>query len=85
MPHKRNPVLTENITGLAGMVRAYVTPALENVVPSCVSAPPGRASPCGQLPGTEWLIRAEAGEQVELLPADRDACVGAVAVLCLPG
>jgi adenylosuccinate lyase len=32
MPHKRNPVLTENITGLSRMVRAYVTPALENVV-----------------------------------------------------
>src|SRR6187551_3217058 len=32
MPHKRNPVLTENITGLARMVRAYVTPAMENVV-----------------------------------------------------
>ncbi len=32
MPHKRNPVLTENITGLARMVRGYVTPALENVV-----------------------------------------------------
>ncbi|ABE63351.1 Adenylosuccinate lyase [Nitrobacter hamburgensis X14] len=32
MPHKRNPVLTENITGLARMVRAFVTPALENVV-----------------------------------------------------
>ena len=32
MPHKRNPVLTENITGLARMIRAYVTPALENVV-----------------------------------------------------
>ncbi|MFL5238973.1 MAG: adenylosuccinate lyase [Rhizomicrobium sp.] len=31
MPHKRNPVLTENITGLARMVRAYVTPALEDV------------------------------------------------------
>ncbi len=35
-------------------------------------------------PGTEWLIRAEAGEPVELLPADREACVGAVAVLCAP-
>jgi adenylosuccinate lyase len=32
MPHKRNPVLSENVTGLARMVRAYVTPALENVV-----------------------------------------------------
>ncbi|HWW47602.1 MAG TPA: adenylosuccinate lyase [Xanthobacteraceae bacterium] len=32
MPHKRNPVLTENITGLARLVRGYVTPALENVV-----------------------------------------------------
>jgi adenylosuccinate lyase len=31
MPHKRNPVLSENITGLARVVRAYVTPALENV------------------------------------------------------
>ena len=31
MPHKRNPVLTENLTGLARMVRAYVMPALENV------------------------------------------------------
>jgi adenylosuccinate lyase len=32
MPHKRNPVLSENLTGLARVVRAYVTPALENVV-----------------------------------------------------
>jgi adenylosuccinate lyase len=32
MPHKRNPVLSENVTGLARIVRAYVTPALENVV-----------------------------------------------------
>ncbi len=31
MPHKRNPVLSENLTGLARIVRAYVTPALENV------------------------------------------------------
>ena len=31
MPHKRNPVLTENLVGLSRMVRAYVTPALENV------------------------------------------------------
>jgi adenylosuccinate lyase len=32
MPHKRNPVLSENITGLARMVRAYALPAMENVV-----------------------------------------------------
>jgi adenylosuccinate lyase len=32
MPHKRNPVLTENLTGLARMVRAFAAPALENVV-----------------------------------------------------
>ena len=31
MPHKRNPVLTENLTGLARMVRSAVVPALENV------------------------------------------------------
>jgi adenylosuccinate lyase len=31
MPHKRNPVLTENLVGLSRMVRAYVTPALEDV------------------------------------------------------
>ncbi len=31
MPHKRNPVLSENIVGLARMARAYVVPALENV------------------------------------------------------
>jgi adenylosuccinate lyase len=31
MPHKRNPVLTENLTGLARMVRGYALPALENV------------------------------------------------------
>lgn len=31
MPHKRNPVLTENLTGLARLVRMSVTPALENV------------------------------------------------------
>jgi adenylosuccinate lyase len=31
MPHKRNPVLSENLTGLARLVRGMVTPALENV------------------------------------------------------
>jgi adenylosuccinate lyase len=31
MPHKRNPVLSENVVGLARMVRAYVTPAMEDV------------------------------------------------------
>ena len=31
MPHKRNPVLTENLTGLARLVRSAVTPAMENV------------------------------------------------------
>jgi adenylosuccinate lyase len=31
MPHKRNPILTENLTGLARLVRSSVTPALENV------------------------------------------------------
>ena len=31
MPHKRNPVLTENMTGLARMVRAFTLPAMENV------------------------------------------------------
>lgn len=32
MPHKRNPVSSENLTGLARLVRSYVTPALENAV-----------------------------------------------------
>jgi adenylosuccinate lyase len=31
MPHKRNPVLSENVTGLARMVRSYAIPAMENV------------------------------------------------------
>ena len=31
MPHKRNPILSENLTGLARMVRSYVMPALENI------------------------------------------------------
>jgi len=31
MPHKRNPILSENITGLARLLRSYVTPALENI------------------------------------------------------
>jgi len=31
MPHKRNPILTENLTGLARMVRSYSIPAMENV------------------------------------------------------
>ncbi|WP_375676892.1 adenylosuccinate lyase [Bartonella sp. AP88XZML] len=31
MPHKRNPILTENLTGLARMVRAFALPAMENV------------------------------------------------------
>ncbi len=31
MPHKRNPILSENLTGLARMVRSHLTPALENV------------------------------------------------------
>lgn len=32
MPHKRNPILSENVTGLARIIRSSVTPALENVV-----------------------------------------------------
>ena len=32
MPHKRNPVLSENLTGLSRIIRAAVTPALENIV-----------------------------------------------------
>ena len=32
MPHKRNPVLSENLTGLSRVIRAAVTPALENIV-----------------------------------------------------
>lgn len=32
MPHKRNPVSSENLTGLARLLRSYITPALENVV-----------------------------------------------------
>ena len=31
MPHKRNPILTENLTGQARMIRSYALPALENV------------------------------------------------------
>ena len=31
MPHKRNPILSENLTGLARMIRSYVQPSLENV------------------------------------------------------
>ena len=31
MPHKRNPVLSENLTGLARLIRSYVIPAMENV------------------------------------------------------
>ncbi|MDA1131699.1 MAG: adenylosuccinate lyase, partial [Proteobacteria bacterium] len=31
MPHKRNPILTENLTGLARVVRAAVAPAMENI------------------------------------------------------
>ncbi len=32
MPHKKNPILSENLTGLARLVRSYVFPALENIV-----------------------------------------------------
>ncbi|NQY82640.1 MAG: adenylosuccinate lyase [Alphaproteobacteria bacterium] len=32
MPHKRNPVLSENLTGLSRLIRSYVSPALENVI-----------------------------------------------------
>merc|ERR1711991_126632 len=31
MPHKKNPILSENLTGLARVVRSHVTPALENI------------------------------------------------------
>ncbi|MEP7040790.1 MAG: hypothetical protein ABI864_04360 [Chloroflexota bacterium] len=34
------------------------------------------------VPGTEWLIQAEVGERVELLPAARDGCVDGIAALC---
>ena len=31
MPHKKNPILSENLTGLARMIRSYTIPALENI------------------------------------------------------
>ena len=31
MPHKKNPILSENLTGLSRMVRSYTIPALENI------------------------------------------------------
>ena len=31
MPHKKNPILSENLTGLARLIRSFVIPALENV------------------------------------------------------
>jgi len=31
MPHKKNPILSENLTGLTRMIRSYVIPALENI------------------------------------------------------
>ena len=31
MPHKKNPILSENLTGLARLIRSYVTPAMENI------------------------------------------------------
>ena len=31
MPHKKNPILSENLTGLARIVRSHVAPALENI------------------------------------------------------
>ena len=31
MPHKKNPILSENLTGLARLIRSYVIPALENI------------------------------------------------------
>jgi hypothetical protein len=45
---------------------------------------PGALVAVRPTPGTEWLIRAEAGDPVDLLPADREACVAALAVLCGP-
>ena len=33
MPHKKNPILSENITGLARLVRSYVNPSMENIIP----------------------------------------------------
>ena len=36
MPHKKNPILSENLTGLARMIRSYVTPALENIALSLI-------------------------------------------------
>jgi hypothetical protein len=45
---------------------------------------PGARIAVRPTPGTEWLIRAEAGEPVELLPADREACAGALIALCAP-
>ena len=32
MPHKKNPILSENITGLARLVRSYVNPSMENII-----------------------------------------------------
>ena len=66
----------------ARSAQEYGDAGLGPVVAFLRERPPAARIAVRPVPGTEWLIRAEAGERVELLPADREACVARVAVLC---
>lgn len=76
----RNPDLVLVDTG--AIREEYGDAGLGPVVGFVRERAPGARIAVRPTPGTEWLIRAEAGESVELLPADREACVRAVAALC---
>lgn len=66
----------------AAIRQEYGDAGLGPVVAFVRERAPGARIAVRPLPGTEWLVQAEAGERVELLPADRDGCVSAVAALC---
>ena len=69
----------------AGAVRReYGDAGLAPIVAFLRSEAPGARVAVRPIRGAEWLVAAEAGEQIEMLPAEADACVAAVAALCEP-
>lgn len=66
-----------------GAIRAeYGDAGLGPVVAFLRERAPAASLAVRPTPGAEWLVKAEAGERVELMPAERGACVTAVAGLC---
>ena len=72
------------VVDAAAIRREYGDAGLGPIVAFLRDEAPGARVAVRPTHGAEWLVAAEAGERIEMLPAEAEACVAAVAALCKP-